>query len=150
MHTSEELKEVALVLREQIGLLGQTELNGMVVELYETHPKHIESWFAFLHPAGDPDAKMVTGVILFEKKSCAVMREMIKKYQGPLKQYTIEASGDKIKEFYKVLQPLVPEAKNVPKQEFYHCADFSGGTLLLASVQESSESGFINAVCIRV
>ena len=138
MHTSEELKEVALVLREQIDLLGQTELNGMVVELYETHPKHIESWFAFLHPAGDPNAKMVTGVILFEKKSCAVIREMIKKYQGPLKQYTIEASGDKIKEFYKVLQPLVPEAQNVPKQEFYHCADFSGGTLLLASVQEPS------------
>ncbi len=138
MHTSEELKEVALVLREQMGLLGQTELNGMVVELYETHPKHIESWFAFLHPAGDPDAKMVTGVVLFGKESCAVMKEMIKQYQGPSKQYTIVASGNRIKEFYKVMQPLVPEARNIPKKEFYHCADFSGGTLLLASMQEPS------------
>ncbi|MFC3879826.1 sensor histidine kinase [Algoriphagus namhaensis] len=139
MHSSDELISVAIVLREQMQLLGQTELIGAVVELYETHPNYIESWHAF-RPAGNQDAPIETGVVLFEKNSCAVLREMIESYQGPLKEYTLEASGEKIIEWYKVLKEVVPELKNskVPEQEFYHCADFSGGTLLLASLNEPS------------
>ena len=47
MHKSDELMEVAKVMREQMALLGQPELEASVVHLYEQDPDHILSWRAF-------------------------------------------------------------------------------------------------------
>jgi hypothetical protein len=47
MHSSEELLDVARVLREQMGLLGQQQLHGCVVELYETNPDYIDPGMPF-------------------------------------------------------------------------------------------------------
>ena len=47
MHNSEELIDVAKVLREQMGLLGQPELETSAVHLYEEDTENILSWRAF-------------------------------------------------------------------------------------------------------
>jgi hypothetical protein len=65
---------------------------------------------------------------------------MIERYRGPENEYTIEASGDNLDEWHAVLAAVVPEVRtywssmeSMPATMYFHCADFSGGTLLTAS-----------------
>jgi len=146
MHHSEELEDVAHVLREQMRLLDQPELDGCVVELYEVDPDKIESWYAFPTSAS-PNKEMITGRSFFDKDSCSVTQEMIKKYKSPERSYTIKASGEKLAEWNDIVLknvsiPIgssVSISRNDVLTMYYHCSDFSGGTLLTASRQEPLE-----------
>jgi len=144
MHASTDLEDVANVLREQMRLLNQPELEGCVVELYEADPQSIESWHAFRPPTGK-EGKLITGVAHFSKDSCELIREMIDMYHSGKKQYTIEASGKKLQEWTSILMQTVPEVAeyfaedaSIPEAMYYHCSDFSGGTLLVSSREKTS------------
>ncbi len=139
MHVSGDLEKVAIELRQQMSLLDQPELVGCVVELYEVDSNYIESWHGF-HPAGDQDAELLTGIERFPKDSCQVIKEMLFMYQSSENEYTLEAEGRKLKEWYAVLKGNLPEVEKVtiPEKEYYHCTDFTGGTLLTASLTPPS------------
>jgi hypothetical protein len=144
MHKSDELMEVANVLREQMALLGQPELESSVVHLYEEDPDHILSWRSYR--AKDPQSKIGYGHMAIPKNCCEVVREWLTKFHSELKEYTIEISGAKQEEWYEILFKLAPDVVNSMRQEnsihekrYYRFSKFSGGALLMVSKQEPSE-----------
>ena len=85
MHNSDELIEVASVLRVQMGLLDQPELETSSVHLYNDVSKKIESWFAFRDPRKKKGAiKNGTASIKFD--SSAVSRKWAKMYYSDLEE----------------------------------------------------------------
>jgi hypothetical protein len=100
MHSSDELMEVAKVLREQLSLLGQPDLETSVVHLYEEDPDHILSWRAFRSGTG---SEITYGYIIIPKNSCEFVQEWLTNYYSNSIEYTIEISGAKQKEWYDVL-----------------------------------------------
>ncbi|HEY5772604.1 MAG TPA: ATP-binding protein, partial [Chitinophagaceae bacterium] len=143
MHKSDELMEVANVLREQMALLGQPELESSVVHLYEEDPDHILSWRSFR--STDPHSKIAYGHMAIPKNCCEVVREWLIKFYSDLKEYTIEISGAKQEEWYDILFKLAPDVVNSMLQEnsihekrYYRFSKFSGGALLMVSKQEPS------------
>jgi signal transduction histidine kinase len=145
MHNSNELFEVANVLREQMGELGQPELETTAVHLYNDNPELFDSWYAFrLGETGD----ILTGKATFRKNSNSqLVKEMLRAYEMPEKYYILEASGAKLKEFFGVLINDVPKIANainndkngLPEHAFYQFSDFSGGSLVTASYQPPTE-----------
>ncbi len=153
MQSSDELIEVANVLREQMGLLGQPELEASVVHLYEKDPDNVLSWYAF-RPGGEDVGEIITGTTLYHKDSCELVREMVAGFHGSSNNYTLEASGYKQEEWLNVLFTSAPPIKeymvnSLPKHEhavnpvlpksYYHLSNFSGGALLLVSLEKPLE-----------
>ncbi|MEH6748130.1 MAG: ATP-binding protein [Maribacter arcticus] len=145
MHTSEELIEVANVLREQMGMLGQPELEASVIELYEVDNQLIESWYAF-RPVSNLAGNIISGTSYFPKGSCFLLSEMLEMYHSSLNEYTLTASGEKLEEWISVLIQESPEIVQYMNQEdstpetmYYHFSDFSGGSLCMTSGIEPSE-----------
>jgi hypothetical protein len=61
-------------------------------------------------------------------------------------EYIIEVSGSKQKEWYKILAQKAPEIINamrnsnsLEEKRYYHFSKFSGGALLMVSIQQPSE-----------
>ena len=143
MHKSDELMEVAKVLREQMALLGQPELEASVVHLYEEDPDHILSWRAF-RPT-DSHGKIAYGHMSIPKNSCEFVREWLTKFYSEEKEYTIELSGTKQEEWYDLFFTLAPDVinsmrkeKSIHEKRYYQFSKFSGGALLMVSKQEPS------------
>ena len=144
MHKSDELMEVAKVLWEQMALLGQPELEASVVHLYEEDPDHIHSWRA-VSIGTDSNTQLTYGHMAIPKNSCEVVREWLEKFYSDLKEYTLEISGVKQKEWYDLLFKLAPDVinsmrdkKSIHEKRFYRFSKFSGGALLMVSKQEPS------------
>jgi signal transduction histidine kinase len=143
MHTSDELRDVATILREQMGLLGQPELETCVVDLFEKDSDQILSWYAFRSPAL-PSGKIVTGTASFPWTSSELTREMMMMYRSGQKECTLEAEGAKGAEFFQVLVKAAPEivhyvGESIPDKMWDHLTFFSGGALLMVSYQPPSE-----------
>src|SRR5688572_5289367 len=143
MHTSGELMEVANILREQMALLDQPDLETSVINLFDQDSDHIHSWHAFREP-GLSTGRIITGSASFRKDSSELTREMMANYKAGKKEYTLEATGDKLNEFLQVLINSQPEilnyiGKNRPEKVFYHFATFTGGALLTVSYQQPNE-----------
>jgi len=75
MHSSQELQEVALELRRQMGWLGQKYLEVCAIHLYEEEQDFFESWGA-MRPPGSDD-KIFQGVARFPKSGPAIVNEMM-------------------------------------------------------------------------
>ena len=144
MHKSDELMEVAKVLREQMAILGQPELEASVVHLYEEDLDYILSWRAF-RPS-DSHSKIAYGHMSIPKNSCEFVREWLTKFYSEEKEYTIELSGAKQEEWYDLFSKLAPDVinsmrkeKSIHEKRYYQFSKFSGGALLMVSKQEPSE-----------
>src|SRR5688572_1754860 len=140
MHTSGELMEVANILREQMALLNQPDLETSVINLLDEDSDHIHSWHAFREP-GLSSGRIITGSVSFRKDSSELTREMMANYKAGKKEYTLEATGEKLNEFIQVLINSQPEilnyiGKNPPEKVYYHFATFTGGALLTVSYQQ--------------
>ena len=143
MHSSTELIEVAQILREQMGFLDQPDLETSVVNLFDEDSEYIHSWHAFREP-GASSGQMVNGTVSFRKDSSGLTREMIDHYHSGKKEYTLEATGEKLNEFVQVLINAEPGianyiGKNPPEKVYYHFATFRGGALLTVSYQPTTE-----------
>ena len=88
MHTSDELIEVANILREQMGLLGQPELETSVVNLYNAESGLIHNWNAFRQP-GLSSGAIKTSTSSFSANSSELTKEMIASYQSGKKEFTL-------------------------------------------------------------
>jgi len=144
MRASVELMDVADVLREQMALLGQPELETAAVHLYEEDPDVIHSWRAF-RLGTNAKGQVTKGFMKIPKDSCAVVREWMENFGKGLPEYTIEVSGEKQDEWYdKVLFVIAPDIKEAlwksrHEPRFYHFTPFSGGALLMVAVSQPSE-----------
>jgi signal transduction histidine kinase len=145
MQTSNDLLDVANVLREQMGNLGQRELESSIVHLYNDDSENFEAWYAF-RPPNLSSGEIITGVAIVPKNSSLWAREVVAKYKSVDTEYTIEASGQKLLEWYKVLEKAAPVTIGyddtgqiiTPEILYYHFSNFSGGSLLMISNAEPS------------
>ncbi len=150
MQNSNELIEIANVMREQMGLLGQPELETTAVHLYTEGADSFDSWYAF-RDGNQATGKVFTGSTRFKIDSCELIREMLASYYFDVKDYTLEASGSKLEEFAKVLMAAIPDIKASPPKAYHHFSDFSGGSLLMVSYQPpSEESKYLIKKCASV
>ncbi len=143
MHGSDELMDVAGILREQMGLLGQPELETSVINLFEENSDQVLSWHAFRSPELS-SGKIITGVASFRWDSNAISREMMEVYRSGQQEYTMETDGAKAMELVRVLVTAAPEiaryvGESIPERVCYHLSYFSGGALLMVSYQPPSE-----------
>jgi len=143
MQTSHELLEVANTLREQMGLLGQSELEASVVHLYYENSEIFDVCYAF-RPAGLSSGEIVTGIAQFRNDECELTSEFLKMYKSTANEYTIEAGGNKLKEWLELLLMKSPDlkkywSKGMPQSGIYHFSNFSGGSLMMVSQQRPSE-----------
>jgi hypothetical protein len=144
MQTSDDLIEVANVLREQMGKLGQPELESSIVHLYDGDLETFNVWYAYAAPY--LSSGIVTGFGTVSKNATEWTREVIAKYQSAETEYTIVSSGQKLSEWYKVLETFAADTIEyddhghliVPKILYYHFSKFSGGALLMISNQQPS------------
>ncbi len=145
MHSSNELIEVTKVMREQMALLGQAELESTVVHLYEQDPDHILSWRTFRLDT-DTRNEIVHGHMSIPKNSHVFVQEWLENFYSDLNDYTIGLSGTKQDEWYKILGTLAPDVvaamekdHSIHEKRYYHFSKFSGGTLLMISKQSPAE-----------
>ncbi len=145
MHSSSELMEVADVLREQMAMLGQPELETSALHLYDEEPGHIISWRAF-RLGTKTKGKITKGRMAIPNDSCALVKEWLELFHSGSPEYTVEVNGAKQKEWYKVLFRLAPEVgeamvkrKTTTEPRFYHFSTFSGGALLMVAISLPSE-----------
>ncbi len=144
MHSSDEFTDVARVMREQMGQLGQQELETSAVHLYDEDAEYILSWRAF-RLSSDLKSKINYGFFKIPKNSCKIAREFVQKFKSKATDYTIEISGVMQTEWYKILFKLAPEVQAAMKKSgttkekrYYHFSKFSGGSLLMVSSKEPS------------
>ncbi|HTE30635.1 MAG TPA: histidine kinase dimerization/phospho-acceptor domain-containing protein, partial [Chryseolinea sp.] len=145
MHKSADLLEVANVLREQMGSLGQPDLESAIVHLYDDSSDTFRVWYSY-RPPNLSSGKVTTGVSRPSKSSSEWAREVIANYESPKMEYTVVAGGEKLKEWYKILEKVAPAVVEfdddghllIPDILYYHFSKFSGGALLMISNQEAS------------
>jgi signal transduction histidine kinase/DNA-binding response OmpR family regulator len=145
MQTSDDLIEVANVLRDQMGKLGQPELESSIVHLYDGDIDTFNVWYAYAPP--QLSSGIVTGFGTVPKNATEWTREVIAKYQSAETEYTIVSSGQKLREWYKVLETFAADTVEydeqgeiiIPEILYYHFSKFSGGALLMISNQEPSQ-----------
>jgi len=146
MRSSDDLLEVANVLRDQMANLGQAALESSIIHLYEEDKDKILVWYSFRNP-NSPDDKIISDEARVDKKSTAYIRETIAKYKSGETEYTIIAKGEMLREWYKELESLdvnvIDYDENgaiiIPEVLYYHYSNFSGGSLLMISNDPPSE-----------
>jgi len=145
MQKSNDLFAVAEVLWDQLKKLGQPELESSIVHLYNNDQPTFDAWYAYC-PPNYPARDMIKGLAKTSKSSTAWAREAIANYQSPETTYTISASGEKLSEWYKEVEKVAPAVIDydengqiiVPEILYYHFSKFSGGALLMISIQQPS------------
>ncbi len=143
MRSSDELIDVANEMRAQMGKLGQPDLEVNAIQLYNPNSDIVDSWYA-LRSIEVEDPKIITGQAFFGKESSELMREMVAGYESSEIDYTLEASGGKMMEFFNELVKAIPDmlkyiGGEMPDKVYYHLSDFSGGSLVMVSYQPPSE-----------
>jgi signal transduction histidine kinase len=144
MHTSQELKEVALELRKQMGLLGQKDLEVCAIHLYDDEHS-FESWSAMKVP--DSANEILQTQARFPIRGFRIVDELMKKYEDEEKDYIIVNEGVKSVEWFGVLKEYAPELHasilravgDMPLKKLksnWSVADFSGGALVMVTYGE--------------
>ena len=146
MHSSDDLIDVANTLREQMGNLGQSELESSIVHLYMGDSEKFESWYAY-RPLNNPQSPIITGHASVRKNASRWAKEVMAKYNSPETNYTIESRGQMIKEWYEELKHLAPLTLEhnddgkviVPEVLYYHFSKFSDGALVMISEEKPTK-----------
>jgi hypothetical protein len=145
MHSSEGILEVTQVLREQVALLGEKELESILVHIYHEDTNQFEAWYSYRHP-DNPDEQIINGRQLFGWSDTARARKDKEQYFLGASDYTIVADYNMLKEWYEYLFGIIPEVVEVnpegtpliPDVLYYNYSKFSGGALLLITNSEAS------------
>jgi signal transduction histidine kinase len=142
MQHSEELRDVALELRTQMGILGQKDLEVCTIHLYEEHKNHFESWAA-MHLHGKEE-RLLQFQALFPKSGKLIIDEMMECYASDQNEYVLVNEGEKGRQWFELLREKAPEAfqylmeatANIPAEQmkaYWGIADFSGGALVMVT-----------------
>jgi signal transduction histidine kinase len=149
MHSSQELNEVALELRKQMGLIGQKDLEVCAIHLYENEKEYFESWSAMKAPGSE--GEIVQTQARFPKKGIRIVDKLMQQFAMGTRDYVLVNDGEKIEEWFKVMAINAPELYasimhaigNVPVNSLianWSVADFSGGALVMVTYDAPGES----------
>ncbi|RTL57587.1 MAG: GHKL domain-containing protein [Sphingobacteriales bacterium] len=146
MHTSQELTDVVLELRKQMGILGQKDLDTCVIHLNDISPDYVHSWAA-IRPPGSYDGFVDSSVVV-PKKGLLIIEEALKAYKAGKKEYVIINENKKLSQWLNFLQKKSPQAyqKIIESSEknrersFWSFADFPGGSLLIVTLESPEKS----------
>ncbi len=142
MHTSKELKEVALELRKQMGLLGQKDLEVCAIHLYDADENYFESWSAMRPPGAE--GEIFQGQARFPKRGIRIVDELMGHYANGSKDYVLANEEEKIVEWFSVMKAHAPELYDSIMQAvgdapinkmkaYWSVADFAGGALVMVT-----------------
>ena len=142
MQSSDELRNVADVLYEQMRKLDQPLLEGSALHFYEKHDDEIEAWYNM--PSGVTSDDHIAGQAFFPKDSCWVTSEWLRKYESNEKVYDIFTSKKQQKEWLDVLKSHAPSVGSIasidePQPTHMHFVDFSGGAMVVVSLDPISD-----------
>ncbi|MEO6636911.1 MAG: ATP-binding protein, partial [Ginsengibacter sp.] len=145
MHSSEGLLQVTQVLREQVALLGEKELESILIHIYNEKTNYYEAWYSYRHP-DDPQGGIVNGKNTIDWASTARTREDKERYYGSNQDYTIVADKKMLQEWYEYLFNTIPEVIElsadgkilVPDILYYNYSRIAGGAVVLITNSEAS------------
>ncbi|MCJ7467415.1 MAG: nuclear transport factor 2 family protein, partial [Maribacter sp.] len=140
MRTPDDLKAVAIEVRQQIEGLGQFELETSVVHLYEKGSSNFESLAAIPGPSGD----IICLQSFFPVDATMETQQMMANYWAGKKEYTLELTRKKARQWQKIVlennpdlgsrrDEIINNLKQPDQPEFWNFADYSGGSLLLVT-----------------
>ena len=145
MHQSDELMEVALTLREQMGLLGQKELEASVIQFYHLKKETIHSWHV-LNTPGSEKGDLSAGSFEISKNACQLTHRFFTEFQSEKTEYSIVAEGELLWDWLEYLRSISLEIngsinvlKLKPGRTFFHFSKFSEGALLMVSSAPATE-----------
>jgi ketosteroid isomerase-like protein len=143
MQKSNELIEVANTLREQMRLLGQPELESVMVIQYDEENFTEEDWFAFLPPKGKR-RKILTGSVTWRLDENEVVKKLFKLYKSGIGESTFNVKGQDLKEILEDVKEKLPAMieyydGELPENIIHHVTRFSGGHLLMTSYEAPDE-----------
>ncbi|HCD88588.1 MAG TPA: hypothetical protein DEQ87_13265, partial [Algoriphagus sp.] len=148
MQTSDELKEVALELRTQMGMLGQKNLEVCAIHLYDLHPNHFESWGA-MHPQGKEN-EILQSMAIFPKSGSLIIEEMMDYYASDQSDYVLVNEGKKYKQWFELMKEHAPEiywhlskakadTSGDKLKAYWAMSEFSGGALIMVTYSYPDE-----------
>ncbi|QYH40854.1 GHKL domain-containing protein [Algoriphagus sp. NBT04N3] len=148
MQTSDELKEVALELRTQMGMLGQKNLEVCAIHLYDLHPNHFESWGA-MHPHGS-ESEIMQSMAIFPKSGSLIIEEMMDYYASDQSDYVLVNEGKKYKQWFELMKEHAPEiywhlskakadTSGDKLKAYWAMSEFSGGALIMVTYSYPDE-----------
>ena len=146
MHSAEGILEVTHVFREQIELMGEKELESILVHIYHEDTDEYEAWYSYRHPEY-ADGQIVNGKQTLNWSKTARARIDKEKYYEKETDYTIVADHKMLKQWYEYLFKLAPEVVElndkgeilIPDILYYNYSKISGGALLLITNSEASD-----------
>ena len=145
MQEPEELKDVAQVLRTEMGLLGVEELETCSIYINDESAEKAECWYA-LKDTKSEEKKLVNDHFALNLNDTWVGREMLQFYQSPKKQISIIMQGDNRKEWIRYCEensaPLRGYYGEVIPDRTYHLYKFSHGAIGAASAGDISEESW--------
>ena len=141
MQQPEELKDVAQVLRLEMGLLGVEELETCSIYINDIKAEKTECWYA-LKDIKKGGKKLVSDHFVLNLNDTWVGREMSEFYNTDEKQTSIIMKGDNRKEWIDYCEKNSPPFKGyygdtIPDRT-YHLYKFSHGTIGAASAGDIS------------
>jgi signal transduction histidine kinase len=130
MQEPEELKDVAQVLRNEMGTLGVEELETASIYIHERDSDTAECWYALKDPT-DTSKKMVSDNFHLNMNETWVGREMKKFYLSDEKQVSVVMHGNNRKEWIEYCYKHSPVFSGFYGNEIpdrtYHLYKFSHG-----------------------
>jgi len=145
MQEPDELKDVAQVLRTEMGLLGVEELETCSIYINDESAEKAECWYA-LKDIRSEEKKLVNDHFALNLNDTWVGREMLKFYGSSNKQASIVMQGDNRKEWISYCEensaPLRGYYGEVIPDRTYHLYKFSHGAIGAAAAGEISEESW--------
>jgi signal transduction histidine kinase len=142
MQNPEELKEVAQVLRAEMGLLGVKELETGSIYIHEEGTDIAECWYA-LRDVRDSEKELISGHFALNLNDTWLGREMIGFYNSTEEQISIGMSGSHANEWVRKCEELSEDFRGYYSDELpdwtYHLCKFSHGAIAAASTSDISE-----------
>ncbi|HEU4859148.1 MAG TPA: ATP-binding protein, partial [Chitinophagaceae bacterium] len=145
MQEPEELKDVAHILRTEMGLLGVEELETCSIYINDESAEKAECWYA-LKDISSEEKKLVNDHFALNLRETWVGREMLRFYQSPQKQISIVMQGENRKEWIRYCEehsaPFRGYYGEVIPDRTYHLYKFSHGAIGAAAAGDISEESW--------
>lgn len=145
MQEPEELKEVASVLRQEMGQLGVEELETCSIYINDEKSNKGECWYA-LKDIRESASTLVSDYFELDFDDTWVGREMLKLHRGKENQISILMSGENRLEWIRYCEKYSPVIQGyygeVIPDRTYHLYKFSHGAIGAAAAGEISEESW--------
>ncbi|MEP6796352.1 MAG: ATP-binding protein [Saprospiraceae bacterium] len=145
MQQPEELKEVAQVLRHEMGILGVEELETASIYIHDENSTKAECWYA-ITDVRHVEKKLVADYFALDLTDTWVGREMLQFYNSDDNQINIEMKGAERIEWIRYCEELSIPLRGfygaVIPERTYHLYKFSQGAIGAATPGDISEESW--------